>query len=284
MRTPLLLPFLLLCMAGQGCHRQAAVTQATTGPTVASTVPAATDLLAGMGCADHLVAVTSGNYEVPRPELAGLPRAGDYLAINWETIENVHPTVLLTGMNPERWPAGFKDRASRDHVEPVFIQIDRLKDIEPAIRKLGSLVHEDKKAAVAIEQLDGRLDAISVRVKGRPPVPALIVIGDDPTRVEGHDSYLNDLLENAGGTNVVTGGAYVTLDREKLLSLHPRVIIQLMPNASPAELSQAAANWKNLPGITAPVHVITEAYAQQPGWHVTDLAEKIADDLERGAR
>jgi iron complex transport system substrate-binding protein len=265
-----------------GCRRQPRSLPATTGPTVASTVPAATDLIAGMGCADHLVAVTSGNYEVPRPELAGLPKAGDLLGVDWEVLEHVRPQILITGMKPERRPAGFDERAARDHVTTIYLQVDRLDQIAPAIRMLGSQIHEEAKAAAAVKQLDERLQKIGDRSAGRAKVPALLVIGGEPTSVAGPGSYLDDLLAKVGGVNVVTGGgAYVTLDREKLLSLRPQVIIQLMPNASPAELSQAAAAWKNLPAITAAVHVITDAYAVQPGWHVTDLAEKMADDLAR---
>src|SRR6184192_363303 len=53
-------------------------------PTVASLSPAATDLLVGIGAADHLVAVS--NYDARRQEIEGLPRVGDYRTQDWEKL------------------------------------------------------------------------------------------------------------------------------------------------------------------------------------------------------
>src|SRR5581483_8886968 len=49
---------------------------------IASLVPAATDLIVGMGAADHLVAVS--NWDTDRPEIKQLPRVGDYQTIDWD--------------------------------------------------------------------------------------------------------------------------------------------------------------------------------------------------------
>ncbi len=67
-------------------------------PTVASLVPAATDLIVGMGARDRLVAVSS--YDDKRPDVRQLPRAGNYETIDWELLRSLHPTVLITQTRP----------------------------------------------------------------------------------------------------------------------------------------------------------------------------------------
>src|SRR4051794_4265348 len=66
-------------------------------PTVASLVPAATDLIVGMGAGDHLVAVS--NYDLGA-EVAGLPKVGDYQSIDWEKLTVLRPNVLISFYGP----------------------------------------------------------------------------------------------------------------------------------------------------------------------------------------
>src|SRR4029079_19088960 len=78
-RSALPLLFLAVLIGLTGCDRRTATpawrptTVATSSSyvTVASLVPAATDLICGMSAADHLVAVS--NWDADRPEIAKLP-------------------------------------------------------------------------------------------------------------------------------------------------------------------------------------------------------------------
>src|SRR4051794_40169039 len=66
------------CFLALSCNRAPAPATTTTtqtatkSPRIASLVPAASDLLIGMGAADHLVAVS--NWDTKRPENEKLPR------------------------------------------------------------------------------------------------------------------------------------------------------------------------------------------------------------------
>src|SRR4051812_36065934 len=100
-RRPLLLPLLaVVAMLAASCERSPAVSstqpaqstqpsRAGKHPTVASLVPAATDLILGMQAGEHLVAVS--NWDAPQAAIAGLPRAGDYRDVDWEKLTQVRP-------------------------------------------------------------------------------------------------------------------------------------------------------------------------------------------------
>src|ERR1700744_3416424 len=77
-----------------GCDRRgtSAVSPVAKHPTVASMVPAATDILLGMGAGDHLVAVS--NYDTANPGAARLPRVGDYQNTDWEKLASLKPDVI----------------------------------------------------------------------------------------------------------------------------------------------------------------------------------------------
>jgi ABC-type Fe3+-hydroxamate transport system substrate-binding protein len=267
---------LLFVLAFSNCNQPAPPPATQPITTIASTVPAATDLLVGMGAQSHLVAVSS--YD----DVDHLPKAGDYQTIDWELLASLHPSVLITQMKPELQSAGFKARAAGLHITPVNVQIENLDDIFNAIDVLGNALKDTAMSAAAKHQMHDRLAGVRNRVAGEKAVRTLIVTGGTPDFIAAPGGYLDDLLNIAGGVNAAPASSqhWPSIDREKLLSLQPDAIIQLMPGASSQEKQQAAGIWKQYPQIPAVaagrVYPINADYALKPGWHVTDLAEQFS--------
>jgi ABC-type Fe3+-hydroxamate transport system substrate-binding protein len=272
----------LILMAGvlQGCKKGAP--PSTTAPsvrTVASLVPAATDLIIGMGAKDHLVAVST--YDRQRPDVDDLPKVGDYQTFDWEMLRSIRPAVIVVQMAKDRLPAGFNEL----HAEAVNVSINRLDDVPKAIDILGDAMGTPELARAAKAKMQARLNAVRARVAGKKPVRTLLVVSASGDALVGPGTYLDDLLKLAGGVNAAAAlqTPWPQVDREMLRSLKPDVIIQLLPKASAQEKARAAATWAQLPEIPAVaagrVYVIDNWYALLPGWHVTDLAERFAECL-----
>ncbi len=248
---------------------------------MASLVPAATDLLIGMGASDHLVAVS--NYDVDRPEIAGLPRVGDYQNIDWERIHRLRPRILIIFQSPDRVPAGMKQRADALEMQLVNVRTETLEDIFREMERLGRLIHEDTKAARAAEELRARLDAVRRRVAGRPVVRTLIALDQNGQGVAGGRNFLNDLLVIAGGENVIERPGWPMIDREAIRSLKPDAVLHLLTAAPPHVATEARRVWEDMPDLPAVrndrIHLINEWYTQLSGYHVAELAERFADAL-----
>jgi ABC-type Fe3+-hydroxamate transport system substrate-binding protein len=286
-RTPIILLILLAIASFVGCGKESGpANPAATKPavkTVASLVPAVTDLIIGMGARDRLVAVST--YDRQRPDVESLPKVGDYQTIDWEQLQLIRPSLIVIDIRKDRLPPGFADRAAALGATPENIGIDRLAHVFDAIDRLGADLDLMDQAKAARTQLQGRLDAVRDRTSQKSLVRTLIVVGDSGQSIVGGDTYLDDLLQLAGGVNVAAmlKSRYPQIDRETLLSLKPDVIIQLLPNASPQEREQANRTWSQLPLIPAVaagrVYTIDSWYALLPGWHVADLAERFAECL-----
>jgi iron complex transport system substrate-binding protein len=252
-------------------------------PTVASLVPAATDLILAMGAGDQLVAVS--NYDYPREGTAGKPRVGDYLQTDWEQIRAIKPGVMIRQYHPDRIPAGLKEKAESLGIRLLVLQIDGLEDVFRAYDVLGEAVGQPQKAAAAKGKLRGQLDAVRRRTEGKQKVSVLVVRDDAGLAVIGPDTFLDELLPYAGGTNAAAKlkNRYPTIDREMLRALDPEVIVQLLPDAPPAKLERARQMWAEHPHLRAVrngrVHQFTEWYALLPAAHLGDLAEKLAGVL-----
>lgn len=271
-----------------GCRRNTPTNSSSQGvqPRVVSLVPAASDLLEGMGVADHLVAVS--NYDVD-PKLPNLPKVGDYLTTDWERIAPLHPGLIITQYAQGRTPAGFAQRVQDLGATQLNLHINRLEDIYAAGMELADAVKEHDKGVAAIASLKKQIESVRHAVAGEAPVPTLIVVGPEGSSIAGPGSYLDDLLKAAGGKNVAQGMTpWPTVDRERLASFQPQVIIQLLASSSPQVQQQAELVWKSLPEVSAVkngrVVRLSEWYAMEPGYQVGRLTRQFATILHPSIR
>ena len=281
-------------MGVDGCDRGGSASSwpASTAPrpgTVASLVPAATEILLGMGLGDHLVAVS--NFDLPREGTRNLPKVGDYQTTDWERLAQLRPAAMITQFAPDRLPPGMQAKAEQLGIRLVNVQITRLDELYVTMTTLGEAAGERSKGQAAADALKDKLDDIARRgAKGRR-VPALIVLDDSGRGVAGRNNYLDDLLTLAGGENVIRGKpfpmAYPSIDRETLLALDPEVIFQILPDASPQIRNAASRMWQNLPQLravrTGQVHITNPWWAQLPTQHVAEVADFFLKALD-GAR
>ena len=267
-------------MLALACERQPAAQRAAKEPTVASLSPAATDLIVGMGAADHLVAVSI--YDTPREPIGALPRVGDYRTQDWEKLASLRPRKMVIQLHPDRTPAGLHERAAALNIELVNVQIDTLDDIFAMIPKLADAAGERDRGADALKRLRQKFDTVRHRVAAAPKVWAIVVVDVGGRSVAGPGTFLHDILTAAGGENAAASldNPWPTVDREKISQLQPQVVIHLLPQASPQVLRQAEQFWSAMPDLPAVknrrVHYLTDWYVLLPGYHVGDLAEQVA--------
>ena len=286
LRATRLLIVLALTLLGAGCNRKTPTpAPAAKSPTIASLVPAATDLLVGMGCGDHLVAVSNFDLDY---RTANLPRVGDYQHADWEKLSTLRPRIIVTQFDPGHVPAGFVEQCGRIGATQLNLHIERLPDIDVAMVSLGTACEEPAKATAEVKRLRDSIDAVRRSVAGRPRIRTLIVIGATGLDLAGRDTFLDDLLNTAGGENATTATRYVTIDREALAALKPDAVLQLLPGADARTLEQAAAFWDTLPELPAVkehrVWQLTQSFIMQPGSHVAESAAIFAHKLHPEAQ
>jgi len=251
--------------------------------TVASLVPAATDLILDMGAGGHLVAVS--NYDERRAETDPLPRVGDYQSTDWEQIATLKPALMIRQFAPDRVPPGLQERADALGITLLNLQIEKISDILAAYITIGEAIGEPGQAMNARNRLQTRLESIRRMNLNEPKVRAAILIDAEATAVIGADTFLDELLSLAGGTNVAAGlgQRYPSIDREMLIRLDPDVIIQLLPGASPQVLSKSQETWGGLRDLRAVrdkrVTTFSETFTLLPASRVADVASMFAEAL-----
>jgi len=253
---------------------------------VASLSPAATDLLIAMGARNKLVAVS--NYD-NLEAVKGVPRAGDYLNIDWEKLITLRPQVLVVQMEESRIPSATREKARQIGAELINIRLNNFTDIIIETERLGISVGLADDARDVWQTIREDMDAVRISTASLERVRTLVTLDDTGLFIAGRGTFINDLLQAAGGTNVISAerGDYVTLDEEAIRALAPDAVIQIYATSDIARAAASSEKWrKQFADLSAVksgrVYLYSDASALVPGSKLAGTAMWMRDQLHPG--
>ena len=234
-------------------HGSAPTSQTVVGARrVVSIIPATTEMLFAMGAGDRVVAV--GSYDRFPPEVEKLPRVGALLDPNVERILSLKPDlVVVYGTQTD-----LRTQLDRAGI-PSYPYVHRgLPDVTDTIRSLGARVGVSARANALADRIERQLADIRARVAKSPRPKALLVFGREPGTLKGIDAsggigFLHDMLETAGGTDVLADAKQqsVTMSTELVLARAPDVIIELRYARGDTTAPSDLKAWNALPSVPA---------------------------------
>ena len=256
---------------------------------IVSLTPALTEILFAVGAGDRVVGVTQ--YCDFPPEAMAKPKVGGYVNPSVEAVLALKPDLVLVSPGPGNRDSALAMRRAGLRLEIVSAETleESLAAIELVARFAGAeATGRDLAAAVR-----ARLDAVAKRVAGEQRVRTLFCIQTDPIIAAGRDTLPSQLLELAGGSNVVADARYPRLDVEAVAGARPEVILQARMDLAIGDAHAEDAFWKRWPSIPAVargrVVVLPDDLTLRPGPRVADAAEELAAILHgeaerKGAR
>ena len=203
---------------------------AATPERIVSMAPNITEILFALGLGDRIVGVTRF-CDYP-PETRSIPKIGGLVDPNIEIIQSLDPDLVVAFRgNPLR----LVDRVRKLGL-PVFV-LDIGKGLEalcPLIERIGRVTRTERRAAGLAAGLRGRLEAADAALRGslsRPKV--FILLYGQGLWTCGGESYVNDLVGRAGGTNVASAlpKKWALYKREQIIKDDPDVVFILARSA-----------------------------------------------------
>ncbi|MEA2569984.1 MAG: hypothetical protein QOI24_1985 [Acidobacteriota bacterium] len=181
---------------------------------VVSLVPSLTESLFDLGAGDVVVAIT--DFCIFPPGLA-LPRVGGTKNPDVDAIRALEPDLVY--MNLEENVKRHGDAI--EAFAPLFVTEPKsVDDVASLIATLGAIHHRDSQPLVAA--LNGALNAARFTA---PSFRFLCPIWKKPWMWCGGDTYVSNLVESAGGRNLMRDRErYPSLDLDCALALEPDVI------------------------------------------------------------
>lgn len=250
---------------------------------IVSLIPAVTEMLFAIGAGDQVVGVSS--YDEFPPEVATRPKVGGLFDPNFERILTLRPDLVITYGSQDELTARLKS----SNIPWFSYRHGGLPDITATIRSLGARTGHDARAQALAREIEAALAAVSARVAGKPRPRTLLVFAREEGAlrgmfVSGGVGFLHDLLELAGGRNVMADVARegLQLSHEQLLVRAPEVIIEVRVGEtwSESRRKQELDVWRTVrvpATISGRVHILHDSALVIPGPRVAVAAQMIAD-------
>jgi iron complex transport system substrate-binding protein len=260
---------------------------------IVSTAPSITEALFALDLGDEVVGV-SRFCNFPSSVLK-LPKVGTYLTPDVEAIARLTPDLVIL----QRTSTELTDRLHALRIPFVEVPHGNLKDVFIGIELIAKAAAVTERSSVLIDRIKHDLAAVQKKAKGLPSPSVLIIVNRRPGMLAdltaiGPDNYLEQLLEIAGGTNVIaTPGLpqYPRISLETVLRDDPEVILDLSgTQESEAERqrtsSQSLALWEQHSQLTAVrndrVVIGTSNALLVPGPRAPEAAQMLFDYVHAG--
>ncbi|PIE70967.1 MAG: cobalamin-binding protein [Deltaproteobacteria bacterium] len=235
---------------------------------IVSMAPSVTELVFALGSGDRLVGAT--RYSDYPPEAEALPKIGSYVHLDLERILSLRPDVCIGTKDGN--PKAVIDRLEALQVPVFAVNPVSFETVMASIHLVAVVLDVPDRGERLVQSMTDRIRAVDARVAAVSSRPGVFLqIGMAPIVSVGSPTYLNELIERAGGRNVAAGPTpYPRYATEQVLALRPDVIlVSSMAKGTPGAAEAAAEDWRRWKGLPAAennrVMIIDSDRVDRPG-------------------
>lgn len=241
---------------------------------IVSLAPANTEIVAALGGLDRLVGVTT--YCDYPAAVADIEKVGDFIQPNLEAIAALEPDLVLVTTGVQAEVIGQLEALG---AAVVAVDPQSIDDVYAAITMVGDAMGEAGEAAALVESMELQIEDIAERVE-QAPVRCFLEIAQDPLFTVGAGTLLNDLIEHAGGENVVTDEGYVAYSVEQLVQADPAVYLATMGSMSDPSDITGRPGFASISAVAdGRVYLLDDNLVSRPGPRIAEGVRQIAEAL-----
>ena len=173
-----------------------------------------------LGAKERIVGCTT---YCKREDLAHVPRVGNVREVSVEKIVMLKPDVVLaTTLTNLKAVEKLRNMGYKVEVFPYPISFE---DICQQFLKLGRITGAVEKARLIVKKAKEEVSKITTLTKSLKKIRVFVEIGANPLFTITKKTYINDLIEKAGGINIAFDSESGLYSREKVVEKNPDVII-----------------------------------------------------------
>lgn len=185
---------------------------------IVSLAPGNTEIIDSLGLIDKLVGVTTLD-DYP-PAVADIEKVGDFAGPNLEKVAAADPDlVVMTGGVQGEVIAKLEEMGAT----VLVIDPTDLDGLYADIELLGKATGETGKAEEVVGSMKADEADIADKIAEAEPTPCFLEIAQNPIYTAGPGTLMADLIERAGGRNIVTQEGYVAYSAEQIVAADPAV-------------------------------------------------------------
>ena len=239
---------------------------------IVSLAPSITETLFALGLGDRIVGVTT--YCDYPPEATAKEKVGDTLRPSVEKIVALRADLVIasTASQLEQFVRKLDELGIAVYVSnPRKVAV-----VADTVARIGMLTGATERARDLSDQLQKRLADIDARVRAAPRPRVLIILSTEPLITAGGGTFVNDLIEHAGGSSIAAGetAEYPQYSLETAVASRPEVIfLQAQDARLPERLKETPA------ARAGRVFHVDDNLMLRPGPRILDGLEQVAAEI-----
>jgi len=250
---------------------------------IVSMAPNLTEILFALELGDKIVGVAAGS-DYP-PDAQSKPKMGTFWQPSIEAVIAAKPDLVITlGFSQQR---NLAQRLERIGYRSLTVNIDSVNELYEAIKKIGEVTDGGAQAGELVRNTSEKLQSLSALVSGGDKVRVLWVVQREPLRVAGRNTFVNEMIELAGGENAIgpTVHKYPPISSEQVYACGADVIIEPAMTSKDLAAQRAGAvkywgRFKNIgPVKNGRIYVIDGDIVSRLGPRLYEAVETIATCL-----
>lgn len=186
--------------------------------------PSNAEILYALGLEERIVGV-AGASDYP-PQARDKPQVGPYNEPDVERIIALQPDIVVAAGEIQAPCIRLLRQAG---IPVISVEPQSMGEILTAIRDIAAATGSEAAGESLCENLTGKLVRVQQLTADCRPKRVFLEIWENPLLTAGGRSYLNDLLRQAGGSNVagMRNGNYISWDLEDMYAADPEVYLLL---------------------------------------------------------
>ena len=248
---------------------------------IVSLAPNVTEIIYALGVDSILAGVT--DYCDYPPQATLKPHMGGIINPNIETIVGTRPDLVL--MSVEGNSRLDCEKLEKLSIPVVATNPRTIDGVMKSILDIGKITGASQTADRLVAELRSRRDSILATTTQLRRPRVLVIFSLTPLMVAGSSSFINDLITDAGGSNIgaMGKGSYPIFSREEILSLQPEKIILTSDIAVSSEkLLQQFPEWRTLDVLRdGAISSIDASIISRPGPRVVQAIAELARIIHR---
>ena len=242
---------------------------------IVSIGPSITEFLFALGAGSRLVGTDDFSDE---PAAAKSIEKVGGIKVNFEKVVSLKPDLVLI----VKFSDGTIEKLASAGLLVLVVDPQSVGEVARTAILVGRATGEDGSALAAT--IDQKVQQVKVKVAAATTKPRVYheVDASDPAKIftVGPGSYIHDLIEIAGGTNIAAKavGAYPQLSAEEILRADPEVIVlAAAPYSAKPEQVAARTGWSAISAVkNGRIVTIEPNLINRPGPRVGEAAEAYA--------
>ena len=241
----------------------ATVTMDQPATRIVSLAPANTEIAYAIGAGDKMVAGTS--YDDYPAAAKSLPKIGDFANPNVEKIASFNPDLVLAAGGIQ---AGLRSKLEGLGMKVYVVDPKTYDGVMTDITNLGQLAGASAQAQQVADTMQKAKADVQAQVASAAKVTTFLEIYSKPLMTAGSDTFINDMIGIAGGTNIgaTAGSGFPNFSTEVLFKDDPAVYIADSGSMSkPGDISKRPG-FATLTAVKdGHVYVIEDSLIARPG-------------------